>query len=275
MIQRPLRFGALFAGYGGLEDGVQSVIGGVLAWYSEHEPPSEKNPRPSQAAARIMEYHHPGVPNLGDITQIDWHKAATVDVLTGGSPCFAAGTPVLTRRGLIPIEGVDVGDHVWTHEARWRPVTATMVRDAPTVEFRPGFYSTPDHRFWLRTPGRVWNNSRRAYDRTLGEPEWIPAELSQGHYAATPARVTGVRHDKPSSLTWWQIGRFLAECRSRLPMSPGSTSTSVRGRTGRLSPLSRWRCQSRNAANSSPGTGQETDTPSGNAPCAPRRYPPA
>lgn len=211
MIQRPLRFGALFAGYGGLEDGVQSVIGGVLAWYSEHEPPSEKNPRPSQAAARIMEYHHPGVPNLGDITQIDWHKAAPVDVLTGGSPCFAAGTPVLTRRGLIPIEGVDVGDHVWTHEARWRPVTATMVRDAPTVEFRPGFYSTPDHRFWLRTPGRVWNNSRRAYDRTLGEPEWIPAELSQGHYAATPARVTGVRHDKPSSLTWWQIGRFLAD----------------------------------------------------------------
>ena len=211
MIQRPLRFGALFAGYGGLEDGVQSVLGGVLAWYNEYEPPSEKNPRPSQAAARIMAYHHPGVPNLGDITQIDWHKVAPVDVLTGGSPCFAAGTPVLTRRGLIPIEGVDVGDHVWTHEARWRPVTATMVRDAPTVEFRPGFYSTPDHRFWLRTPGRVWNNSRRAYDRTLGEPEWIPAELSQGHYAATPARVTDVQHDKPSSLTWWQIGRFLAD----------------------------------------------------------------
>ena len=111
MIQRPLRFGALFAGYGGLEDGVQSVIGGVLAWYSEHEPPSEKNPRPSQAAARIMEYHHPGVPNLGDITQIDWHKAAPVDVLTGGSPCFAAGTPVLTRRGLIPHR----------RGRRWRP----------------------------------------------------------------------------------------------------------------------------------------------------------
>lgn len=87
MTQRPLRFGALFAGYGGLEDGVQSVLGGELAWYSEYEPPAEKNPRPSQAAARIMAYHHPGVPNLGDITQIDWHKVAPVDVLTGGSPC--------------------------------------------------------------------------------------------------------------------------------------------------------------------------------------------
>ena len=206
-----LTFGSLFSGYGGLEMGAQSVFGGELLWYSEYEPPSEKNPSPTQAAARIMAHHHPGVPNLGDITKVDWHTVPRVDVLTGGSPCFAAGTPVLTRRGLIPIEGVEVGDQVWTHEARWRPVTATMVRDAPTVEFRPGFYSTPDHRFWLRTPGRVWNNSRRAYDRTLGEPEWIPAELSQGHYAATPVRVTDVQHDKPSSLTWWQIGRFLAD----------------------------------------------------------------
>ena len=107
MIQRPLRFGALFAGYGGLEDGVQSVLGGVLAWYSEYELPAEKNPRPSQAAARIMAYHHPGVPNLGDITQIDWHKVAPVDVLTGGSPCQdvstagkRAGMRAGTRSGL-------------------------------------------------------------------------------------------------------------------------------------------------------------------------------
>jgi hypothetical protein len=28
-------YGALFAGYGGLELGVQSVIGGHLSWYAE------------------------------------------------------------------------------------------------------------------------------------------------------------------------------------------------------------------------------------------------
>ena len=77
---------------GGLEMGVQSVLGGELAWYSEYEPPSEKNPRPSQAAARIMAHHHPGVPNLGDITQIDWRATAPVDVLTGGSPCQDVST---------------------------------------------------------------------------------------------------------------------------------------------------------------------------------------
>ena len=107
MIQRPLRFGALFAGYGGLEDGVQSVLGGELLWYSEYEPPSEKNPRPTQAAARIMAHHHPGVPNLGDITKVDWHTVPRVDVLTGGSPCQdvstagkRAGMRAGTRSGL-------------------------------------------------------------------------------------------------------------------------------------------------------------------------------
>ena len=49
-----LTFGSLFSGYGGIEMGAQSVLGGELLWYSEYEPPSEKNPRPTQAAARIM-----------------------------------------------------------------------------------------------------------------------------------------------------------------------------------------------------------------------------
>lgn len=92
MIQRPLRFGALFAGYGGLEIGVQSVLGGELAWYSEYEPPTERRRLPVQAAARIMAHHHPGVPNLGDITQIDWRAVPPVDVLTGGSPCQDVST---------------------------------------------------------------------------------------------------------------------------------------------------------------------------------------
>lgn len=33
-----LTYGALFAGYGGLELGVQSVLGGHLAWYAEIDP---------------------------------------------------------------------------------------------------------------------------------------------------------------------------------------------------------------------------------------------
>ena len=72
-----LTYGALFAGYGGLEIGVQSVLGGELSWYAEFDP----------APSKIMAHHHPDVPNLGDVTKVDWTAVPRVDVITGGSPC--------------------------------------------------------------------------------------------------------------------------------------------------------------------------------------------
>jgi DNA (cytosine-5)-methyltransferase 1 len=68
-----MRIGSLFSGYGGLD----MAVGGELAWYSEIEP----------AACKVMEAHHPGVPNLGDITKVDWSAVEPVDVITGGYPC--------------------------------------------------------------------------------------------------------------------------------------------------------------------------------------------
>lgn len=69
--------GELFAGYGGLGMAVQDVYGGKLAWYSEFD----------DAPSRIMAHHHPGVPNYGDVTAIDWDEIPRVDILTGGFPC--------------------------------------------------------------------------------------------------------------------------------------------------------------------------------------------
>ncbi|WP_419705326.1 DNA cytosine methyltransferase [Promicromonospora sp. NFX87] len=75
---RPLRAGGLFAGYGGLELALQLVFGAVdLAWVSEVDP----------AACRILSTRFPGVPNLGDVTAVDWAAAAPIDLLAGGSPC--------------------------------------------------------------------------------------------------------------------------------------------------------------------------------------------
>jgi len=72
-----LRYGSLCAGYGGLDMGVMRVLPGELAWYAEFDP----------APSRVMAAHHPGVPNLGDMTAIDWSTVPPVDVLTGGTPC--------------------------------------------------------------------------------------------------------------------------------------------------------------------------------------------
>ena len=72
-----MRIGSLFSGYGGLDLAAQQYFGGDVAWYSEIE----------AAACKILAAHHPIVPNLGDITAVDWHAVEPVDVLTGGYPC--------------------------------------------------------------------------------------------------------------------------------------------------------------------------------------------
>lgn len=72
-----MRIGSLFTGYGGLDMAVQQTLGGEVAWYSEIEP----------AACKVLAAHYPGVPNLGDITAVDWATVPPVDILTGGYPC--------------------------------------------------------------------------------------------------------------------------------------------------------------------------------------------
>jgi DNA (cytosine-5)-methyltransferase 1 len=88
------RIGSLFSGYGGLDMGVQSVLGGTVAWHCEVDP----------APARILAHHWPDVPNLGDITTVDWTRVEPIDVLTGGFPCQDV-SHAGRRAGLIRGEG--------------------------------------------------------------------------------------------------------------------------------------------------------------------------
>lgn len=92
-----MKIGSLFSGYGGLDMGVQSVIGGEVAWHVEFD----------EAPSKILAHHWPDVPNYGDITTVDWSGVEPVDVLTGGFPCQdvslaggRAGLRAGTRSGL-------------------------------------------------------------------------------------------------------------------------------------------------------------------------------
>lgn len=89
--------GSLFSGYGGLDLGVMSVLGGRVAWHVES----------AAAPSRILAHHWPDVPNHGDITLIDWTTVEPIDILTGGFPCqdvslagARAGIREGTRSGL-------------------------------------------------------------------------------------------------------------------------------------------------------------------------------
>jgi DNA (cytosine-5)-methyltransferase 1 len=74
------RIGSLFSGAGGLDMAVEAVFGGQVVWHSEIDP----------AASKVLAHHWPDVPNLGDISQINWRNwkpMLEVDILCGGFPC--------------------------------------------------------------------------------------------------------------------------------------------------------------------------------------------
>lgn len=60
--------------------------------------------------------------NLGDITKVDETKIEPFDMICGGSPCFVAGTKVMTDNGYKNIEDIKIGDKVLTHKNRYMPV---------------------------------------------------------------------------------------------------------------------------------------------------------
>jgi DNA (cytosine-5)-methyltransferase 1 len=106
--------GSLCTGYGGLDLAAEAVLGPLEhQWYAEHDPAVTPAGKPvPQHAAQVCAAHWPDVPNLGDLTAIDWTAIPRVDVLTAGFPCTdvsAAGK----RAGLKP--GTRTG--IWSHIA--------------------------------------------------------------------------------------------------------------------------------------------------------------
>lgn len=72
-----LRIGSLCTGYGGLDAAVRAVLGGEQVWHADTD----------TGPSAILAHHWPRVPNLGDITALDFREVAPVDVLTAGWPC--------------------------------------------------------------------------------------------------------------------------------------------------------------------------------------------
>lgn len=94
-----MRIGSLFSGYGGLDlAALQLFPQSSVAWHCEWD----------DAPAKILDHHWPRVPNLRDVTEVDWATVEPVDILTGGYPCqpfSAAGQR----------KGTDDERHLWPY----------------------------------------------------------------------------------------------------------------------------------------------------------------
>jgi hypothetical protein len=150
---------------------------------------------------------YPGTFIHGDALAYLAQHGHEYDAIHASPPCFAAGTPVLTRRGSVPIEEVIVGDEVWTHRNRWRPVTDTMTRESELVRVGP-ITTTPDHRFYSRPQRYAYDSTARRRTWGLGPADWTPAEQLRGHFVSSPLAV-----QTPGE--WccdpWLAGRYVAD----------------------------------------------------------------
>jgi DNA (cytosine-5)-methyltransferase 1 len=76
-MERELRIGSLCTGYGGLDIAALAVFGGKLAWCADND----------KHVSVILAAHYPDIPNLGDLTILNWTEIPTVDILCAGFPC--------------------------------------------------------------------------------------------------------------------------------------------------------------------------------------------
>ena len=69
--------GSLFSGIGGIELGLERTGGFRTIWNCEID----------AYASAVLKKHWPEVPNLGDITKVNWDGIEKPDMLCGGFPC--------------------------------------------------------------------------------------------------------------------------------------------------------------------------------------------
>lgn len=110
------------------------------------------------------------------------------DILIHGSPCFTKDTLVITEDGIKPIIDIKIGDKVLSHNNEYHTVTNFIEQGQKEIwhinamafhELR----TTENHRFYVRTRYREWDNSIRRYVRKFKEPCWKECkELTKDDY---------------------------------------------------------------------------------------------
>jgi hypothetical protein len=168
-----------------------------------------------------------------------WRESTAMQV----DQCVAGGQLVLTRSGWKPIEDVQAGDLVYTHQHRWRPVTRTWDRGEQEVvivkgQGHPGLLLTSDHRIWARRSRRASICRDGHTGKRLLDPTWMPPkdwEWNNGsgvmvaNWSTTPAQLAGAPKAPPIEQTpwcaidWeepaflWLFGHFIAQGSTYVP----------------------------------------------------------
>ena len=85
-----MTIGSLCSGYGGLDMAAVAHYGGEVRWVSDNYP----------GCVTLLASHHPTIPNLGDLTEVNWADVEPPDLVTAGFPCQPVSYASILRKGL-------------------------------------------------------------------------------------------------------------------------------------------------------------------------------
>lgn len=179
-------------------------------------------------AIKCSKSNHPDIIRIGDVNKVFFKDGVltyedlnskeektieidTIDLLIGGSPCFVAGTQVITKTGYQNIENIKVGDYVLTHTNVFKKVLRVgSDENKPTLLLKAqGMIPTTttyNHPYYVRTK----------HNKDFTKPSWKHAgELSKGDYIGLPINTLA---ENPLNLTEDEclvLGRYIADGHTR------------------------------------------------------------
>lgn len=140
---------------------------------------------------------------------------------SGRLSCVAPWTKIETDRGSVPITNIRIGDLVWTHKRRWKPVTALIrkpIEEMVDIQFCTGHVlsCTTAHR--LNVPGRGWMSVQEIIDERIEEVDAEPSQYNQGF-----GSVSNYRNDDGTNNR--QIANHPTQCQPSNSYSPTQRRT--------------------------------------------------
>lgn len=86
------RIGSMFSGYGGLDLAIAEALGGETVFVADvckvDKDGNVGHHEPHRSPCSILAHRFPGVPNLGDVSLIDWSPwRGLIEILCAGFPC--------------------------------------------------------------------------------------------------------------------------------------------------------------------------------------------
>lgn len=186
---------------------------------------------------RIYDENHDHKLTLQDLNTIPVEEIPEHDILTGGFPCFVAGTRVLTHQGYKKIEEVTLEDALFTHTGTFQPIRNLQRKHgveeiyAIDIMYHPHLIqTTAEHPFYVKERIKTWNNDVRTYRYHFSEPKWVLAkDMTTNHYAGMAIDTQSIipsfdvsisrnqYKDEVSSITldnedhWFLMGYFLGD----------------------------------------------------------------